>query len=123
MIRRPPRSTLFPYTTLFRSVFAMVIPVLGERGDREGALPVQLGEQPQHGGRIPGEAVPDDGRRRRQGHHVLAGEAPPPPRGETGGRLHPPRGEHVVGRGRGGLGTLGGVPPRHGRPPPPPPAR
>src|SRR2546430_5900425 len=24
MIRRPPRSTLFPYTTLFRSVFAMV---------------------------------------------------------------------------------------------------
>src|SRR2546430_10910925 len=23
MIRRPPRSTLFPYTTLFRSVFAM----------------------------------------------------------------------------------------------------
>src|SRR2546430_12409185 len=24
MIRRPPRSTLFPYTTLFRSVFADV---------------------------------------------------------------------------------------------------
>src|SRR3989442_11222826 len=24
MIRRPPRSTLFPYTTLFRSVFAGV---------------------------------------------------------------------------------------------------
>src|SRR5438067_6800316 len=24
MIRRPPRSTLFPYTTLFRSAFAMV---------------------------------------------------------------------------------------------------
>src|SRR5260370_4555325 len=24
MIRRPPRSTLFPYTTLFRSVFAAV---------------------------------------------------------------------------------------------------
>src|SRR2546430_3337619 len=23
MIRRPPRSTLFPYTTLFRSVFAV----------------------------------------------------------------------------------------------------
>src|SRR2546429_6629536 len=23
MIRRPPRSTLFPYTTLFRSLFAM----------------------------------------------------------------------------------------------------
>src|SRR3712207_7113163 len=27
MIRRPPRSTLFPYTTLFRS-FAMTIPLL-----------------------------------------------------------------------------------------------
>src|SRR5258708_16797412 len=25
MIRRPPRSTLFPYTTLFRSVLAVVI--------------------------------------------------------------------------------------------------
>src|SRR5260370_25150855 len=24
MIRRPPRSTLFPYTTLFRSVYAVV---------------------------------------------------------------------------------------------------
>src|SRR2546427_6156724 len=24
MIRRPPRSTLFPYTTLFRSVFASI---------------------------------------------------------------------------------------------------
>src|SRR5260370_31400277 len=24
MIRRPPRSTLFPYTTLFRSVLAMI---------------------------------------------------------------------------------------------------
>src|SRR5687768_17671647 len=25
MIRRPPRSTLFPYTTLFRSFFAIVV--------------------------------------------------------------------------------------------------
>src|SRR3712207_6962145 len=25
MIRRPPRSTLFPYTTLFRSVFAAFV--------------------------------------------------------------------------------------------------
>src|SRR3712207_7587123 len=28
MIRRPPRSTLFPYTTLFRSLVARRIPVL-----------------------------------------------------------------------------------------------
>src|SRR5260370_31109811 len=27
MIRRPPRSTLFPYTTLFRSLYANVRPV------------------------------------------------------------------------------------------------
>src|SRR3712207_7592821 len=32
MIRRPPRSTLFPYTTLFRSVHRV--------GQREGARPV-----------------------------------------------------------------------------------
>src|SRR5256885_11675453 len=33
MIRRPPRSTLFPYTTLFRSTFAAIF----------GALPIALG--------------------------------------------------------------------------------
>src|SRR2546430_13632332 len=27
MIRRPPRSTLFPYTTLFRSIVAVTIPL------------------------------------------------------------------------------------------------
>src|SRR2546426_3145734 len=32
MIRRPPRSTLFPYTTLFRSVLA-VLAVADEPGD------------------------------------------------------------------------------------------
>src|SRR2546430_4319533 len=32
MIRRPPRSTLFPYTTLFRSTWAFVLcaPTFGE---------------------------------------------------------------------------------------------
>src|SRR3712207_8272269 len=40
MIRRPPRSTLFPYTTLFRSAAAGAGPEgpLG-RGARGGALP------------------------------------------------------------------------------------
>src|SRR3712207_8559587 len=28
MIRRPPRSTLFPYTTLFRSVFGLALIIL-----------------------------------------------------------------------------------------------
>src|SRR2546430_14637403 len=36
MIRRPPRSTLFPYTTLFRSQFHPTA-VIGVRG-REGFL-------------------------------------------------------------------------------------
>src|SRR2546422_11369157 len=36
MIRRPPRSTLFPYTTLFRSYYA---PAMGKT-----PLAVQLGE-------------------------------------------------------------------------------
>src|SRR3990172_9410249 len=35
MIRRPPRSTLFPYTTLFRS------PPLGGDGDPAGSRPAR----------------------------------------------------------------------------------
>src|SRR5256884_647114 len=42
MIRRPPRSTLFPYTTLFRSL--SIFPVLhiqcAEKIDRAGVLAV-----------------------------------------------------------------------------------
>src|SRR5687768_17998947 len=33
MIRRPPRSTLFPYTTLFRSLLAAKIMTVGERAE------------------------------------------------------------------------------------------
>src|SRR3989442_6326242 len=33
MIRRPPRSTLFPYTTLFRSVLAALEPTPLERAE------------------------------------------------------------------------------------------
>src|SRR2546422_1221946 len=43
MIRRPPRSTLFPYTTLFRSLVRGVQPVVGQADarehDRRTALP------------------------------------------------------------------------------------
>src|SRR3712207_1801897 len=34
MIRRPPRSTLFPYTTLFRSVFRNIVPL--DKATRKG---------------------------------------------------------------------------------------
>src|SRR3712207_7371925 len=37
MIRRPPRSTLFPYTTLFRSQVAGVRPVAGQRATHPAA--------------------------------------------------------------------------------------
>src|SRR5260221_5224877 len=33
MIRRPPRSTLFPYTTLFRSIAGAVVAVLVEAAE------------------------------------------------------------------------------------------
>src|SRR3712207_7837213 len=38
MIRRPPRSTLFPYTTLFRSIAEIVEHELRERGRRVEVL-------------------------------------------------------------------------------------
>src|SRR3712207_8626376 len=40
MIRRPPRSTLFPYTTLFRSVF-----VAGHSGQDETGFYIVYGDE------------------------------------------------------------------------------
>src|SRR5256885_9807390 len=45
MIRRPPRSTLFPYTTLFRSRLEQGGVVDDVPGHGEGADPVLLAEQ------------------------------------------------------------------------------
>src|SRR2546427_9479162 len=48
MIRRPPRSTLFPYTTLFRSHVCRLIPIhLQDLPDPQGGLP---GAQPRESG-------------------------------------------------------------------------
>src|SRR5260221_14716401 len=38
MIRRPPRSTLFPYTTLFRSVFQFTFQSIGQLSERVGHI-------------------------------------------------------------------------------------
>src|SRR5439155_23750262 len=38
MISRPPRSTLFPYTTLFRSELLPIAPLLVERDELHAAL-------------------------------------------------------------------------------------
>src|SRR3712207_7328972 len=65
MIRRPPRSTLFPYTTLFRSQPVDVHRVLA--GDRQ--LRVAVVEQaPAQPARINAEVVPPQG--------VLDGDLP-----------------------------------------------
>src|SRR3712207_9203302 len=54
MIRRPPRSTLFPYTTLFRSLLAIrLVGSLRARGVHEQDLEAQrhqhsVGDRPIH---------------------------------------------------------------------------
>src|SRR2546427_2241075 len=80
MIRRPPRSTLFPYTTLFRSRLPRV-------RDREGAL-------------LPKKGAPGPGRRARSGGHRRGARARRGPApvvlaaghvGAAGGLRRPPR--------------------------------
>src|SRR5689334_24732121 len=53
MIRRPPRSTLFPYTTLFRSHPAQAdrianVGKLYDRAERRGAKRSDLGRSEEH---------------------------------------------------------------------------
>src|SRR5256885_11521637 len=51
MIRRPPRSTLFPYTTLFRSLVPEGVPPLARRLEAPGeeAVPGHLAQSPAQG--------------------------------------------------------------------------
>src|SRR3712207_9197410 len=67
MIRRPPRSTLFPYTTLFRSGALLDQPFLRAVGDRR------------HDGRVIVETELACHRERRERRAVahLVGETPP----------------------------------------------
>src|SRR5436853_4798147 len=50
MIRRPPRSTLFPYTTLFRSVLAQLGQLLAAKLDRAGGRFGLAADQVEHRG-------------------------------------------------------------------------
>src|SRR3712207_7845121 len=52
MIRRPPRSTLFPYTTLFRSVLTLDRE-LGAARSLESELDLVAEQHPECHGRIP----------------------------------------------------------------------
>src|SRR5688572_32143065 len=76
MLRRPPRSTLFPYTTLFRSVRRT-----GAEPDREAArsAPAAYLQRPQgHHGAVPGGvrvAPARSVRRGADGHRPVAGAA------------------------------------------------
>src|SRR2546422_8999695 len=79
MIRRPPRSTLFPYTTLFRSQAPPISTVTGPAGHIN---PLTIGRIPLHRGRGRtirqrpdiGDDVSDGGviteRRRHRRHHL-----------------------------------------------------
>src|SRR5947199_10860085 len=59
MIRRPPRSTLFPYTTLFRSLAVHVADQRGHHGDHDAGIdPVEEVRRPAgHDLREPGPAM------------------------------------------------------------------
>src|SRR3989449_5464284 len=85
MIRRPPRSTLFPYTTLFRSLGAVGRRVR-EKAARRGGRPPRAGPGAELGGP---PQVPRGRRRARQ-----AGAAALPRAGRRAGAVHraqPPR--------------------------------
>src|SRR5206468_11088883 len=75
MIRRPPRSTLFPYTTLFRSFeHELVEPVQLDRGrprvrpERHRGQPGRDGQPDQHP--RPGPQLEDVGRVGRSEEHT-----------------------------------------------------
>src|SRR3989442_11834084 len=61
MIRRPPRSTLFPYTTLFRSLDHLFDQVVVVRGDE------RLDRKPFLGRRLDDGQVANAGERHMQG--------------------------------------------------------
>src|SRR3712207_7133937 len=55
MIRRPPRSTLFPYTTLFRSVHDQALERLLVGGERAGDGRLVLEDPPEIAGGLHAE--------------------------------------------------------------------
>src|SRR5256885_9037525 len=87
MIRRPPRSTLFPYTTLFRSPPRRAPDSRGDGGDARDGGAVGPPDGPLRGGR---ERAPHSPRRAR---HAAARAVPRVPPLSLGGVavLHVPR--------------------------------
>src|SRR3989442_14815750 len=90
MIRRPPRSTLFPYTTLFRSPVRLVsvrasLHQGGPRGGGGGGARARRGASQRPGG---GAHVRRQGRVRRA---PCEGAAPRAARDPGSGRVHAAR--------------------------------
>src|SRR3989454_2199800 len=80
MIRRPPRSTLFPYTTLFRSLEARPqVAVLGDVADelfREELLARREVEQPHLLAQVVGQLLGLDRDRLRSEEHTSELQSP-----------------------------------------------
>src|SRR5256886_14328962 len=107
MIRRPPRSTLFPYTTLFRSI-AHVVRMAGPELLAPGSQVSFLDPRSLEAG-----AGCREGPGYAGGDGLYAGG--------SGGAGHLARRESVGGAGRGGAARPpGGPPPRGGAGTPPP---
>src|SRR3712207_7197293 len=69
MIRRPPRSTLFPYTTLFRSLELGGLRRLGDLGvDGRGVVARRRRARVRGGGRACGARVLERGDHRSEEH-------------------------------------------------------
>src|SRR2546425_12753299 len=95
MIRRPPRSTLFPYTTLFRSKSRRgLVARVPTRGGGEGwAAARDRGVFAfRHGGALRGGGGPPPplAHAQLQGHRPARRESPPPPRDVPPPRRGPP---------------------------------
>src|SRR3712207_8679144 len=67
MIRRPPRSTLFPYTTLFRSVRQVALRIEVDREDAQVQPAQDVRERPDRRG-LPGAALLGEDRDRSEEH-------------------------------------------------------
>src|SRR5256885_3775350 len=77
MIRRPPRSTLFPYTTLFRSPFGMISGYKAKQDlkgntvySKDNGLPIQSDFM------ALGRGVPPDHSKRRSEEHTSELQSP-----------------------------------------------
>src|SRR3989449_10704015 len=104
MIRRPPRSTLFPYTTLFRSRGRTFTQAVAAELARETHLILLAGRYEGVDARV-SERLADDSI--SIGGYGLTGGGAPPPGVAPPGAPAPPRGARAAGA-AGGRALAGG---------------